>query len=151
VRVVVDANVLVMANQPAGGPNIDCAAKAAAMLLEAQRRHVLLEDKSDLCLAEYKRYCSFAGQPGAGDRFFAWYIRTRWTPSKIDRIDIGPDEAAATSHLPIGLHALDRSDHKWVAVYLNGSGDALYNAVDSDWREHTAALKTAGVNVVELC
>lgn len=53
-------------------------------------------------------------------------------------------------HLPATLHGFDRSDHKWLAVYLRGAADRLYNATDSDYRQHAAHLKRAGIAVHEL-
>lgn len=150
-RTVIDANVLIVANRPVSGADAACIAAAATALLETQQEHVLLEDTADLILAEYKRYCSFSGQPGPGDRFFVWFMRNRWTKAHVVRVDVGGTEAEVTHVLPPDLRALDRSDHKWVAVYLAGAGEALFNAVDSDYREQAPALAAAGVSVVELC
>ena len=53
--------------------------------------------------------------------------------------------------MPPSLKGFDRSDHKWVATYLLGSGEVLYNALDSDWRNDAKLISDAGVNVTELC
>ncbi len=59
--------------------------------------------------------------------------------------------AEITGHLPPGLSNFDRSDRKWIATYILGDGEVLYNALDSDWRNDANAISETGINVVELC
>lgn len=92
-----------------------------------------------------------SGQPGAGDRFLLWFMHNRHTPGRVEQVPVGGTEAEVTSRIPNSLHGFDRSDHKWVAIYLEGRGDAVYNATDSDWEEWQTAIQAAGVKVVELC
>lgn len=149
-RQVIDANVLIAANHRGTHASLKCAAAAARYLLEAQEG-VILEDDADLALAEYKRYAHMSGQPGAGDRFFQWFMRARWTRYLVERVSIGERPAEVKSHVPSRLHGFDPSDHKWIAIYLQGNGDRIVNATDSDWKEAAVALESCGVIVHELC
>lgn len=150
-RVVIDTNVLIAANGGDGGPSPECVAECARRLLESQSQHVILEDNADLVFKEYKNHLSFSGQPGAGDRFFEWFVRTRWTPQYVCRIDIGSNEAQVTAGIPSSCHSFDRSDHKWIAITLQGDGDLIYNALDSDYSISAITLQSEGVSVLELC
>jgi hypothetical protein len=151
VNVVVDTNVLIAANRRDTHATVACAARCARTLVEIQQQHVLLDDSELRIFNEYKKYCSFSGQPGVGDRFFRWYLQNRNTLGQVRQVDVGPDDSSMTAVLPLPLRALDPSDHKFAAVCLAGNGDRLYNATDSDWSEHSPALSDAGIQVEELC
>jgi hypothetical protein len=151
VRVVIDCNVLIAANRRETTASLSCSAACARRLLDATDNDVILEDTKNLIWAEYKRYCNFSGQPGPGDQFFLWFVRNRWTPERVQQIDIGSNEEEIEVHIPSTLRKFDRSDLKWVATYICGDGEALYNALDSDWSESAKELSDAGLNVIELC
>jgi hypothetical protein len=87
-RAVIDCNVLIAANRRGTNASLACSAACARQLLESSSSDTILEDTSDLILSEYKTYCNFSGQPGAGDRFFYWLIQNRWTPQRVTRVDI---------------------------------------------------------------
>lgn len=150
-RVVIDTNVLIAANQRATHATSACAAACAQLLRRAHGGDVLLEDTANLVFDEYRRYLRPSGQPGPGDWFFRWYLENRWSAARVAQIDVGGDSATVSAHVPIALQSMDRSDHKWIAIYLIGKGQALYNALDSDWSEHARAFRDAAVCVVELC
>lgn len=149
-RAVVDTNVLIAANQRNTHATVQVAARAAGVLLEIQQgQHILLEDTAQMILEEYKRYCNFNGQPGVADRFFMWFIKSRYVATAVSQVDVGGPRDV-TGHLPNYLQAFDKSDHKWVAVYLKGNGEVIFNSLDSDWSEHADNMLRAGINVCEL-
>jgi hypothetical protein len=149
-RAIVDTNVLIAANQRHTHASLEVAARAAVVLLDVQRGvHILLEDTAGMILDEYKRYCHFSGQPGVADRFFLWFVKSRHVDTAVSRVDVGNGDDLL-GHLPSYLHSFDKSDHKWVAVYLVGGGEVVFNALDSDWAEHSHNMLRAGINVREL-
>jgi hypothetical protein len=150
-RVVIDCNVLIAANRRDTTASLACSAACARQLLETANKDVLLDDTANLIWAEYKRYCNFSGQPGPGDRFFLWFVQNRWTPERVARVDVGAGEEDIEAHVPNELLGFDRSDRRWIVTYLKGGGEALYNALDSDWSENAQAISDAGIEVVELC
>ncbi len=135
-KAVVDTNVLIAANGRDTHATPNCSASSAQLLLRVQQEHILVEDTAGMVLSEYKVYCNFDGQPGAGDRFFLWYIRSRWSDRNVARVNIGENAAMVTGSLPAVLRKMDASDHKWIALFKVGDADAIYNATDGDWREH---------------
>ncbi len=148
-RVVIDSNVIIAANRRETTASIQCSAACARRLLDAIENDLILEDTADLIWAEYKRAANFSGQPGAGDRFFELFARNRWTPSRVKRVDIGTNDEDVADRIPPGLRTFDRSDQKWIATYIHGDGDVLYNALDSDWSESAEAISDEGIKVVE--
>lgn len=46
---------------------------------------------------------------------------------------------------------MDRSDVKFLSVYLGCGAEELLNATDSDWAELAPALDAHRVRLVELC
>ncbi|MDT0142398.1 hypothetical protein [Microbacterium sp. PRC9] len=110
---------------------------------------VLLEDTLGHVLTEYKNYMQFSGQPGVGDYFFRWYLQNRWDGRRVDRIELEPSQPLP-QYLPEPLRAFDPSDHKWIAVYIEGSADVIVNATDSDWAESRDVLLEHSIRVREL-
>ena len=68
----------------------------------------------------------------------------------MDRVFVGPDQSDITAALPLELKNFDPADHKWIAVYLLGSADVLFNAADSDYGEQASALAGGRVVVREV-
>lgn len=149
-RAVIDSNVLITANGK-NHASAECAAACARLLLDAVTSHVVLEDSAGRAFDEYRRYCSLAGQPGVGDQFLKWFLQNRYANHRVVQVHVPTAPAELADSLPAALRRLDNDDHKWVAVYLNGSGEALFNATDSDWGEFADELADAGVNVIEVC
>jgi hypothetical protein len=110
---------------------------------------VVLEDEEDLALNEYKAYLNFSGQPSMGDEFFEWFVRERWNGGSVQRVP-SPPGASILSVLPATLTSFDPSDHKWICIYLQGGGDRIVNAADSDWAEAKTTLSGEGITVLEL-
>ena len=147
---MIDTNVLIAANRRDTHASLPCAAASARVLLDAQAG-IVLEDTADMVLTEYKRYAHMSGQPGPGDLFLAWFMQNRATPDRVQRVDIGNDQAKVSSLVPAALQGFDRSDHKWVALYLAGSGDVVFNATDSDWAQWSDEMIANGIVVHEIC
>ena len=149
-KVVVDTNVLIAANERATHANRGVVLACAQFLGTIfDGKHVLLEDNLDLAFTEYKSYLNFSGQPGVGDRFFDWYLKARWVGSQVNRVGLDPG-LPVTDYVPKRLKSFDRADHKWIAIYLEGGGDRIVNATDSDWKNGEADLLAEGVVVLEL-
>ncbi|MGU3643429.1 hypothetical protein ACLBXX_00555 [Microbacterium sp. C23T] len=110
---------------------------------------VILEDTIGNVLNEYKNYMQFSGQPGVGDYFFRWYLQNRWDGRRVGRVELDPAQPL-TQYLPASLHSFDPSDHKWIAVYIQGSADVIVNATDSDWAESRELLLEHSIKVREL-
>ncbi|MGV0040494.1 hypothetical protein [Mycobacterium colombiense] len=150
-RVVVDTNVLIVANEQSDQADVACAAKAARFLQEALERDIVVIDTIGMAIDEYRRYCSFAGEPGVGDLFFSEVFRNVANENRVTQIDIGDNCDEVRTKIPDSLVGFDPSDIKWIALYLHGGASAIYNAVDSDYSEWADTFAAEGIEVEELC
>ena len=149
-RQVVDTNVLIAANGRSTHASAILSPDSGRFLAELiSGTDVLLEDSTGQVFDEYKRYLEFSGQPGVGDLFFAWFVRTRWDASRIERTELDPDKNIS-DYVPESLRSFDPSDHKWIAVYREGGADVIVNATDSDWNDAKAELELHGISVRQL-
>jgi hypothetical protein len=150
-RVVIDTNVLVVANKLTPEADSDCETRAAITLQDTLQRKIIVIDTEQLAIREYAPYCSRAGQPGAADFFFKTLLDNIANPERVLRIDIGLIQEEIDSIIPTRLLDFDSDDRKWIALYLEGSAESIINAVDSDWAARKADLDGEGINVIELC
>lgn len=151
--VVIDTNVLVVAN---GGhpPASEACTLACIEALDAARAGRVLVDDGGRILAEYGQHASHAGQPGVGDRFFKWLWDHQAVVNCCTQVPISDDVARGFAEFPDdpALATFDRNDRKFVAVALaSGLRPPVLNASDSDWWEFDAALRHHGVEVDYLC
>lgn len=152
-NVVIDTNVLVVANGRHDRASDHCVA-ASISALEAARNTRTLIDEGHSILEEYRLHCSFAGQPGPGDAFFKWLWDNQANLEKCLKIVLTPHPGRGFEEFPADreLATFDRDDRKFVAVAL-GSGltPAILNAADTDWYHHRLALERHGLRIRFLC
>lgn len=151
--VVVDTNVLAVANRRHAPAHERCVG-ACIDALERARREAVVIDDSQLILDEYRRHCSFSGQPGLGDAFFKWLWSRQADPWHCRRVPITPHPKRGFVEFPADqrLKGFDRDDRKFVAVAL-AAGDAppVLNASDTDWWLAREVLGDHGVMISFLC
>lgn len=150
-RVVVDTNVLIVANEKSDQADVACELNTARFLRTVLERDVVLVDTMGMAIDEYKRRCNLAGQPGVGDLFFAEVFNNIANEERVVQVYIGDSSDEVRANIPDSLSSFDPSDIKWIALYLHGGASAIYNAVDSDYSEWADVLAAEGIGVVELC
>lgn len=151
--VVIDTNVLVVANRKHPPASLACI-EACIQALQEAREAVVLIDDSQRILDEYRQHCSFAGQPGLGDAFFKWLWSNQANRLHCIQISITPHAARGFSEFPTdaALRHFDASDRKFVAVALgSGRHPPVLNASDRDWWQHREALQRNDVVISFLC
>ena len=152
-KVVIDTNVLVVANRQHEGASPDCE-EACMNALDQARKGLVLLDEDGKILDEYANRCSHAGQPGVGDAFFKWLWDNQANPKHCQKVRITPDPNREFAEFPDDpdLSGFDRKDRKFVAVALaSGLDPEVLNATDKGWYYYSAALKRNGVRVRFLC
>lgn len=111
-------------------------------------------DDDQFILDEYRKHCSFSGQPGLGDAFFKWLWNRQADPRYCRQVHITPDPTREFVEFPADqrLRNFDRSDRKFVAVALAaGDSPPVFNASDTDWWHAREVLGEHGVTVRFLC
>jgi hypothetical protein len=141
---VIDTNVWVMPDREIHTldtlPLVACAetCREWLMALRTGENQAVVDDTYTI-VGEYRRNLR---QGGFGEKILNELMKT------------GRLIYRSASQLPgeLGPEHFDPSDQKFVAVALaSDPPDPIVNAVDSDWSEHRAALKQAGLTIIELC
>lgn len=148
-EVVIDTNVLRVANGRSDHASMQCVANCARRLQEALERDTVCADEEREIFAEYRRHASMSGQPGPGDRFLQWFFR-HIASERVRRHPTGGGPGVR-ERLPLEFSGMDRADAKFLSVYLGCGAEELLNATDSDWAELAPALDAYRVRVVERC
>lgn len=150
-RIVVDTNVLIVANGNNEQADSECELACITMLERATKgKQIVLLDAPGLIMDEYEGYCSYSGAPGVGDMFFKFLHDHQYSETTVIRIPIQqtPDREGGFTNLP--SNSFPRNDRKFLAVAEAGNGRVV-NAVDSHWSDHAAFIDSIGVRVIELC
>lgn len=152
---VIDTNVAVVANEGSEPSDLKCQLECVGLLKEARSRGVVLLDTAGEILSEYRKHLSPTGEPRIGDIFYKHLMDHQYDDDKCILVDLAIDdtngEYCAFPQDP-RLEKFDNDDRKFVAVALASGLDCeIFNAVDSDWRDFSAALVAIGVRVNELC
>ena len=86
-RIVVDTNVLVVANGNNEQADPECELACIEMLEGATKgKQIVLLDASNLIMDEYEGYCSYSGEPGVGDMFFKFLHDHQHSTKKVIRV-----------------------------------------------------------------
>ena len=153
-EIVVDTNVVIVANGDTPQASETCEIACIEKLEWIQDNCILLLDNMDLILKEYDPYFCHSGQPGPGDAFFRWLHFNQFNDQHCRTIAITPHAEREFAEFPDDpdLADFDRSDRKFVAVAIaSGNAPEILNATDTDWWQHRAALQRHGIKVTFLC
>lgn len=153
-HVIVDTNVLIVANMKAPQASPECVISCIRKLQQIQKEKIIVVDHSWQIINEYKNKVSQLGQPGVGDAFLRWVLTNLTNPDRCEQVSItklSENEFAEFPDDP-SLEKFDLSDRKFVAVSLSHPDHPpITNAVDSDWYEFQLELEANGVQIDFLC
>jgi hypothetical protein len=154
--VVIDTNVLIVANGKADHVGIGCCLNCIKALERAQKKQMIIIDSGMRIIKEYQRYSSRAGQPGMGDAFFKWLFYNQCNLRRCKQVDITPikDDTDDFEEFPRdpNLAGFDRSDRKFVAAAVASRlHPTILNATDTDWWFSRKTLEKYQVSILFLC
>ncbi len=155
--VVIDTNVLVVANNRSEQAGLNDVIKCVEALEKARTKQIVVIDSGYRILNEYFSQASYSGQPGYGDAFAKWLHENQGYSDRCERVDITPKCGNSEwdfEEFPDDpdLEAFDPSDRKFVAVArASRNNPTVLNATDSDWWIFREPLKKHGVKVRFLC
>ena len=154
-RCVVDTNVAIVANgrpdqNDPRPPSIACRTATVTFLSKVVNKGRVLLDSAGEIQDEYRRHLNPSGAPGVGDRFYQEVLHC--SPELVERVDLPMRVDGEYEDLPQSLidAGFDPSDRKFAAL-AHKEGVPVYNAIDSDWIEHAAALAAEEIQVENLC
>jgi len=151
--VIIDTNVLVVANYRHDIASEHCVERCIDALLESRNNRVFIDDDQHI-LNEYRGHCSYSGQPGVGDAFFKWLWDNQGNIRHCRKVSITPHIERQFEEFPedANLEGFDRSDRKFVAVAVASNEEPpILNASDTDWWDYREAFEKNGINICFLC
>lgn len=165
--VIIDTNVMVVANGKASAPQAKCKCitHCRARLAEILRgpEMILLDDKKRI-IQEYRKNLNQKGRE-FGDRFWQELMRIMWRlrkkQNKVIKVRITPLAGNGTDFEEFpnddpSLKDFHKKDRKFVAVVIayqhnHGQEAPILQAEDSGWAEFRDALAAHGVQVDSIC
>lgn len=153
-EVVVDTNVLVVANGDSDHAGVTCQRVSIQRLRSIQHGCRLLLDSEGYILTEYRKRYETQGEPKAGFYFYLWAHSNQENPLYCRKVYVTPEGQRGFEEFPGDkeLADFDRDDRVFVAVSrASGTQAVVVNATDSDWWCHRDALEECRVDVEFLC
>lgn len=152
--VVVDTNVVLVANGQHQGVSVDCVARCAKTLQAIMMDGKLALDDCFRILREYQNKTTPKTGNRPGDAFVKWALRNNANSRRVDQVplrehairgfDSFPDDAA--------LVTFDPTDRKFVAVACaHPHKPPILQAADSKWLDWAEPLKRCGIAVEFIC
>ena len=152
--VVVDTNVVVVANGRSEQASSDCVETCGERLEEIMRGEVkLVLDNRWIILREYMQNLQSNGAD-VGDRFLGWILVNKDT--QCDLISIAPVDGSENEFEEFpddpALEGFDPDDRKFIAVACaHPEKPPILQAVDSQWWDFRDAFRRNGVTVEFIC
>lgn len=151
--VVIDTNVLLVANQQHEDIDEKCVSACSQRLEEIKQNGVVVIDDGYLIISEYLNKPKVNGTR-AGDAFLKWLLQNQANTAKVNRVTITESAAGHFSEFPD--HVLqpyfDAPDRKFPAVAnVHPDKPPILQAADCKWLNWWPALHAAGVVVVFVC
>lgn len=152
--VVIDTNVLLVANKRHGGVSAPCIAACVTRLLEVRASGTVVLDDGRRIIREYAGNFQPARQPGVGDEFMKWLAQNQANADRVHQVRI--DEVAANEFAQFPDAQLqvefDPPDRKYVATSAaHGDRPPIVQAADSKWVAWWSRLAKHGISVQFPC
>ena len=152
--VVVDTNVILVANRQHEGVGEACVAACARRLLDIRNSGRLAIDDRYRILSEYQNKTAPHVGKRVGDAFVMWLLRNNTNPERCDQVPLTEHNERGFTSFPDDdrLADFDPPDRKFVAVAAtHPNRPPILQAADSKWLGWAEPLKGHGVSVEFLC
>jgi len=152
--VVVDTNVILVANGQHSDVSPMCIASCAERLQSITRSGRLALDDAFLILREYQNKTQANRTRGPGDAFVKWVLQNQANTQRCDCVSIHPHSRRGFKSFPddARLKSFDAADRKFIAVSAaHPERPPILQATDSKWIDWSPVLKEHNVVVDFLC
>lgn len=153
-EVVIDTNVLAVANGAHKGVSRACEQACIERLQHARQNCVIVLDDRFRILKEYLRNANANSGRRIGDEFLKWLLQNKAKPERVQFVELTelPDGNFVEFPDAALQPRFDASDRKFPAVAnAHPKKPPIWQAVDSKWLAWWQPLAAAGVQVVFLC
>ena len=160
--VIVDTNVIVIANGAASHASLECVERCQDQLQQilSHPKKVVIDDGWRI-LGEYDPYTKPNTRKRIGDLFVKRLLQNRANPNICKMVHITPLKGNGTDFKEFpndddALSNFPKNDRKFIAVALAHQQDTgeipiILLAIDRGWLQFTSALANHGVNVDVIC
>ena len=151
--VVIDTNVLLVANQQHNNADPKCIKACVQKLLNAQQDGVVVIDNAYRIISEY---CNKTDLSGAryGDAFLKWLLQHQSNTARVNQVSITETAPDIYNEFPDPAlqPTFDAPDRKFPAVAnAHPNKPPILQAVDCKWLNWWPALHAGGVTVEFIC
>lgn len=156
--IVIDTNVLLVADGQADHMSAACRTECASRLERVKTSEQVVLDRHRLILTEYgNRLNPSKRPPSPGTAFLKWLLVNQCNPKFSSTVDITPldSEGKRFAEFPPDKALeteFDPSDRKFVsAAYTHPDKPPILESADSKWLGWEAALQAHGIRLEVLC
>ncbi|MBN9528950.1 MAG: hypothetical protein J0H82_22260 [Alphaproteobacteria bacterium] len=153
-KVVIDTNVLLVANGDHPDVSSACRRICIEVLSNSKKYGVVVIDDSFLILREYLNKTKPNQPKGAGDAFLKWLLQNRKNEEFVHQVKLTEVEDSIFEEFPdLDLQPhFDPPDRKFAAVaHCHPDKPTVLQAADCKWLDWWKSLQAAGVQVKFLC
>ena len=151
--VIIDTNVILVANGQHDDASFDCVAACALRLKSAMNDRIALDDDFEILL-EYQNKTQPKKGNGPGDAFVKWALQNNANTKHCDRVPLQKHAKRGYESFPDDerLVNFDPPDRKFVAVAAaHDEHPPIAQAVDSKWVDWAPLLADHGITVEFVC
>lgn len=156
--VVVDTNVLLVANDMAAQMSDGCRVRCIERLGQVRVAEAVVMDRQFLILGEYQnKLDANRRQPGPGGAFVKYLLQNMANARRVALVDLTPTNKEQTDFVEFPkdaelLQAFDPSDRKFVAAsHAHPDKPPILEAADSKWLGWEERLLSHGIRVEFIC
>ncbi len=155
-KVVIDTNVLLVANQQHPEMSTECVAHCIERLQGVQETGVVVIDDAFIILGEYQHKTRIKPPRGVGDVFLKWLLRNMGNPARVEMVNVTLTDIDCYAEFPDqALQArFDPPDRIFPAVahaYAHADKPTIWQAADCKWIDWWPALAEHGIQIKFLC
>lgn len=153
-KVVIDTNVLLVANQQHADVSDACVESCVRRLQAMKDNGVVVIDDGYRILGEYQQKTRLNPPKGVGDVFLKWLLREVGNPKRVEQVALTEHSPDCFEEFPDPLleTQFDPSDRKFAAVaHAHHAKPPIWQAADSKWLNWWERLQAKGVAVEFLC
>ena len=152
-RVVIDTNVLLVANGQHADVSADCVSECVRRLQAIQKAGTVVVDDGYRILGEYQNKTYLYPPKGVGDVFLKWLLRQSGS-TRMEQVALTETAENVFAEFPDPAlePSFDAPDRKFAAVaYAHTDKPPIWQAADCKWLDWWPALHAKGLRVDFLC
>jgi len=153
-KMVIDTNVLLVANLQHADVSPECVVTCINRLEKAQASGVIVIDDGYRILGEYQNKTQLSPPKGVGDVFLKWLLRNAGDSRRVEQVSLTESARDCFKEFPVPVieAQFDAPDRKFAATaHAHLDKPSIWQAADCKWIDWWEHLNQAGVKVEFLC